>query len=258
MSKVHTADPGSNELNAELRILSERLQAAQRVGGIGIFDWQVSKPLVYWSPELHALLGIEPGSIETTPEAWTARLHEEDRERAWDHYRAAVAARRPSYEIEARIVRPDGSTRWIRVSSSIHFESGEPVRVLGAAVDIEVLKQAATAREAERHRLFTMLQQVPAIVNFLRGPDLVFEVAHPLATKAVGGRRLLGLPILEAMPEHRGQPYYDRCAACSRLASLLHSTSQWRTWSAKGAKSTTLIGSRSICRFATNRGRWKG
>jgi signal transduction histidine kinase len=72
--------------------------------------------------------------------------------------------------------------------------------------------EAANARAlvtAERDRLRALLTQVPAIVNFLKGPDLVFEFAHPLAVKAVGGRPLLGRPLLEALPEHAGQPYVE-------------------------------------------------
>ena len=65
-------------------------------------------------------------------------------------------------------------------------------------------------RHAERRRLLTLLEQVPAIVNFLRGPELIFDFAHPMAVAALGGRELLGKPILEAIPEHRGQPYYER------------------------------------------------
>ncbi|HVT65635.1 MAG TPA: response regulator, partial [Mycobacteriales bacterium] len=56
------------------------------------------------------------------------------------------------------------------------------------------LRQAA---EAERQRLRLLLGQIPAIVNFFRGPDLVFEYVHPLATKAYGGRDVLGKPLLE-------------------------------------------------------------
>ncbi|MES1209569.1 MAG: ATP-binding protein, partial [Pseudomonadota bacterium] len=66
------------------------------------------------------------------------------------------------------------------------------------------LRQAA---EAERQRLRLLLGQVPAIVNFLRGPDLVFEYVHPLAKQAYGGRDVLGKPLLEAVPELAAQEY---------------------------------------------------
>jgi signal transduction histidine kinase/DNA-binding response OmpR family regulator len=74
------------------------------------------------------------------------------------------------------------------------------------------LEQAVARREvaAERDRLRSLLGQVPAVVNFLRGPDLVFDFAHPMAVMAAGGRPLQGRPFLEALPELRDQPFYDR------------------------------------------------
>jgi len=48
---------------------------------------------------------------------------------------------------------------------------------------------------------------VPAIVNFLRGPDLVFETAHPDTIRRLGGRDVLGKPLLEAIPEYRNHPF---------------------------------------------------
>jgi signal transduction histidine kinase len=48
---------------------------------------------------------------------------------------------------------------------------------------------------------------VPAIVNFLRGPDLVFQSAHPETIRRLGGRDIIGKPLLEAIPEYRDQPF---------------------------------------------------
>jgi len=59
----------------------------------------------------------------------------------------------------------------------------------------------------ERSRLRMLLGQLPAIVNFLRGPDLTIEYAHPMTIERLGGRDLVGKPLLEAIPEFRGQEY---------------------------------------------------
>ena len=79
-------------------------------------------------------------------------------------------------------------------------------RELLARVSAQI--SSSKARQAERRRLLALLEQLPAIVNFLRGPNLVFDFVHPMATAALGGRELIGRPILEAMPELHGQPYY--------------------------------------------------
>ena len=207
--RVDDARARAEALAAELRLATERLEAAQRVGRIGIFEWDMRTKNVHWSHDLYKLLGLAPESVEPSSEGWTDRIHEEDRARALEALREAAAVRKDRFELEVRLVQPSGGTRWVRLSSSIDYDAaGTPSRLLGAVVDIEALKSAANVREAERARLFSILQQVPAIVNFLRGPELVFEFAHPKTIQTLGGRDVLGKPILEAIPEHRGQPHY--------------------------------------------------
>jgi signal transduction histidine kinase len=73
-------------------------------------------------------------------------------------------------------------------------------------VHVELARRRRAA-ESERDRLRSLLTQVPAIVNFLRGPDLVLEFAHPLTVAALGGRDVVGKPLLEAIPEFKDQEY---------------------------------------------------
>jgi PAS domain S-box-containing protein len=63
--------------------------------------------------------------------------------------------------------------------------------------------------QSQRDRLHRLLQQTPAIINFLKGSDLVFEFVHPAAAEKTGGRAVVGKPLLEALPEFKDQPYVD-------------------------------------------------
>jgi signal transduction histidine kinase/CheY-like chemotaxis protein len=50
-------------------------------------------------------------------------------------------------EVELRLRQADNASRWVRVSSDIQYDAeGEPARMLGAVVDIQILKEAAAAR----------------------------------------------------------------------------------------------------------------
>jgi signal transduction histidine kinase len=193
-----------------LRVISQRLEAAQRVGGVGIVDWNLCNDEMYWSPEVYRLMGLAPGAIAPSTKGWTRALAEEDRERLRAAFREATTANRESFEVALRLSQPQGGTRWIRLTILISYDHHEAVRLLGTIVDIEALQQAAHAREAERLRLLTLLKQVPAAVNFLRGPDMVIELAHPMAITGLEGREIEGKPLLEAIPELRDQPHYDR------------------------------------------------
>ena len=154
---VERARDEAQALANELASTSELLTTAQRAGRIGIYDWDIPGARLYWSPQLYALMGLKPGEVESTPETWMGALYDDsDRELGMSAFRKAVEVRQPGMEVEARLRQPGGGWRWMRVTSEIRYgASGEPVRVLGAVVDIQVLKESAEARarallEAER------------------------------------------------------------------------------------------------------------
>jgi signal transduction histidine kinase len=134
-------------LAEELRVASQRLQAAQSVAGIGIFDWSPPEQTTYWSPELFVLMGLAPDAIEATPEAWTEALVDEDREVGWKAFRAATGAHEDRFEVELRLKQPGGGARWVRLSTQVFYDdAGAPSRLLGAVVDVQALKEAAAVR----------------------------------------------------------------------------------------------------------------
>ncbi len=129
----------------------ERLAIAQSVGNFGIFDWDIAKNELYWSPELYRLLGLEADAIPPSFEAWTERMHPDHRERALSQHREAVEQQKIMREAELQMRLPDGSYRWIRTVQRIFYsDADEAVRVVGAAVDIQ---SVVHAREVEREQM---------------------------------------------------------------------------------------------------------
>ncbi|MVN78813.1 PAS domain-containing protein [Hymenobacter sp. HMF4947] len=65
--------------------------------------------------------------------------------------------------------------------------------------------QARLSTEHQRQRLERLLWEAPAAVAIIGGPELVFEFFNPLYAAMFAGRPQIGLSILDAMPELRGQ-----------------------------------------------------
>lgn len=159
----------------ELRRSEERLRQAVRVSSTGIFDHDHASDVVYWSPEQQAIYGWDPQKPVTVA-GYLERVHPEDRERIEAAiHRAHDPAGDGFFDIEHRLVRPDGTVRWTSIRSQTFFEGeGEqrhPVRTVGAATDITDRKQA----EEDKVRLESQLFQAQKLESIGR---LAGGVAH--------------------------------------------------------------------------------
>ena len=66
-----------------------------------------------WSSELERIHGLEPGTFEGTFEAYRRDVHPGDSERLAAAITAVLEAPDVHYDIEYRIVRTDGTLRWL-------------------------------------------------------------------------------------------------------------------------------------------------
>jgi PAS domain S-box-containing protein len=119
-----------------VREAAERLNLAQAVAGLGIWDWDVRTGAVAWSPELYETAGLQPDAIEPSFERWLASVHPDDRERAVTAARDALQNGQLVVD-ELRVLWPDGTVRWLLTRGRVFRDSaGAPVRMVGVTLDI--------------------------------------------------------------------------------------------------------------------------
>ena len=109
--------------------------------------WQcdLSDDSLSWTDGVYDLFGLERG-IPVTREAILALYSAESREEL-RRLRAAAIAECGSFTFEAKIRRPDGALRWMRVTADVEVENGVARYLYGTKIDVteEVLGSAVAA-----------------------------------------------------------------------------------------------------------------
>jgi PAS domain S-box-containing protein len=128
----------------------ERLRLALEAGEFGLYDYDLVHGGMYWSPELHRILGTEETAL--APE--DAGVHPDDRDQTLARFGAAQAPLSDgSFDFEYRMVRPDGDVRWVSTHGQTYFSEPKPsptrraLRSIGVVVDITDRKQGDELRD---------------------------------------------------------------------------------------------------------------
>jgi len=93
--------------------------------------------------------------------------------------------------------------------SPIMDDDGRPCGVIAIVVETTKKVEAERWRHGEQERLRRMFEQAPGFVAMLRGPDHVFELTNAAYRQLVGHRDVLGMSARDALPDLRGQGYFE-------------------------------------------------
>ena len=171
-----------------IRDSEKRFDLAVQAGQVGIFEHDHQTSALYWSPIFRDIYGVttdEPASVPRHHDL----VHPDDRDRVVSLIQRAHASVGDGlFEVEHRILRPDGAIRHIHLRSVTFFD-GEgidrhPIHTIGTVVDITDRKNA----EAQQRQASKM----EAIGTFAGG------IAHEFnnSLTAVLGFSELALPLI--------------------------------------------------------------
>ncbi len=135
-----------------LRQSEEQLRMATLAADIGVWSWKPGTSHVVVSANWRKLFGV-PADAKVTFETWCDALHPDDRRRAVQELNAASEQHR-DFDTEYRVVRPDGSLRWIIDRGRASYDlDGQATRMAGVNMDITERKRAEEQLELARKEL---------------------------------------------------------------------------------------------------------
>lgn len=151
---------------------AERLLAvARKLTGIALWEWDLRTDTLTWSPQMYALVGVDPASSATLA-AWQTWVHPDDLARTLAQEEAALRAG-IGWRNEFRITPPDGRTRTLRAwTEPVTAEDGTIVGIIGATLDVTQEAARVAALEAGRERFRLAFDEAPiGMIMFDALPD---------------------------------------------------------------------------------------
>jgi diguanylate cyclase (GGDEF)-like protein/PAS domain S-box-containing protein len=130
-------------VQSNLQTSDLRWRFALEGAGDGVWDWDISRNQLYFSPQWCQMMGDSAHSMPTNFEALSARIHPENASEATLMLDAHLQGALSDYRAEFRLQKHDGNYVWVlargKVMSRDHH--GNPLRMVGTHSDISDKKQ---------------------------------------------------------------------------------------------------------------------
>jgi len=147
---------------ADLARTQQRLQLAQDVGGVGLWDWDLTTGEGYWSDAVYRNLNVAPDAKPDMGLMFEA-IHPDDRERVRAANRLALQGRMDP--VEYRVQLPDGQARWLLSRGEvIADQAGKPVRAVGVNIDVTDRRLAEEAVRESEARFRALANSAPTLL----------------------------------------------------------------------------------------------
>ncbi|MFA6810614.1 MAG: PAS domain-containing protein, partial [Desulfoplanes sp.] len=135
------------QVEASLRESEERYCLAVQGTNDGIWEWDIRRNTVYFSPRWKAIIGYQDNELPNRLDSWTSRIHPDDCERVLKTNYDCIASG-DVFELEYRLRHKDGTYRWINDRGAcLRDATGKAMRVAGAHADISERKKAAREKK---------------------------------------------------------------------------------------------------------------
>ena len=166
------------EAEAALRESEQQLQeiASSLREAVWLRDARMHR-ILYVNPAFERISGLTCDQFLQNPEAFSDLIHPDDKERVMAARNACFDGQ--SFDNEHRIVRPDGSVRWVRGQiMPVRNEAGETRRLTCVLEDITERKQAEEKLLYERELFESLLETTPDNVYFKDRESRIVRVSR--------------------------------------------------------------------------------
>ncbi|HXG92791.1 MAG TPA: response regulator [Blastocatellia bacterium] len=181
---------------------NERFELVAKATNDIIWDWNMVTGEIWFNEAMEKEFGHARNSVQMIPDWWADHIHPDDRERMKAASQAMIEKREKFWSGEYRFRRADGSYANVYDRAYVIYDdTGNPVRMIGAMIDISDRKQAEDAlRKAHEEMERRVLERTSALAaanEQLAAQIVEREMAEESLRKSEERNRAL----LEALPD---------------------------------------------------------
>lgn len=159
----------------------ERLREAQQLAQIGSWELDLLSNRLYWSSQLYEIFEIDPAQGPADYEAFLDVVHPDDRQRVDAVYQQSIANRQ-SYDVEHRLLMPDGRIKLVREKGESFFDAaGKAIRSIGTTQDV-----------TEQHRLESQMRLLGVAFHHSGEAIMITDHDNRIVTVNTAFTRLTG------------------------------------------------------------------
>jgi PAS domain S-box-containing protein len=217
------AEERTEALKKKTALLSE----AERLSGLGSWEWDIPRNQVAWSEEHYRIYGLQPDCFQPSYEGFLDLVLPDDRERIRAVNEEACRSGRP-FDYLHDIIRPDGKRRTIHVRAHMEIgPGGTPLRMYGTVQDVTeqraleareravVLKESRQRERLKSAQLEAVMESVPAAIliaqdaegRVIIGNAAAYELLGVPPGKNVSKSGATGIPFDVYVEGRKVEPY---------------------------------------------------
>jgi PAS domain S-box-containing protein len=221
----YLAQQAQKKAQAEVQQTRDEMGLAAEAANAAMWVWDVSADDLWMTEHGRAMFGFKPDA-RINFAATMDRVHPEDRAARETAIKRALETR-GGYEIEYRLLEPDGVVRWINGRARcVEPNDGTGLKLFGISMDVTTRKQLEASAAQEREELQKKRAELEHVARVATLGELtanvVHEVAQPLA--AILANSSAGIDFLDSpKPDLREAraALCDICADTERAAEVI-------------------------------------
>jgi PAS domain S-box-containing protein len=153
------------------------LAEAQRISRTGSFGWRVASNELFWSEEIFRIFEYDR-TVKPSLELVLQRSHPEDRA-AMERYLERVADEGTDWELERRLLMPDGSVKYVHAVAHVVNDAPGKLEFVGAVMDVTPTKRA-------EEQLNLLRAELAHVTRLTTAGELTAAIAHEVNQPLTG------------------------------------------------------------------------